>query len=282
MHVRMSDEVQYVKVIVVVGLISHDPKSRGAICARYGGKNCHHQVSRFCMMGYKDLDDSLCPCFLVSMCDLETLHKGASNPRVSKKEREKHSDALKLMSCHFIDNAIFHVDLGSNQYGVRAGTAMDMMQLCKSGIFKYLLNVFTDSMSNGTKAKIDTLIEKLFIPIRSSKRKDFSRINFKGGVTSLMMLSSQHWPGMMLLFCMMLLTPEERNTSKDCFQDEDMEIPKVDWDEAPEFDMNQVHVLVILGEVQWQSHLISSPHLMMRWMMMMMRLPRKRRRRTQT
>jgi hypothetical protein len=104
-----------------------------------------------------------------------------------------------------------------------------MMHVAESGIFKYLLNVFIDSMPNATKAKVDALVEKLFVPIRSTKKSDFPRMNFKGGATSLTMLSSHHWPGMMLAFFMMLLTPKGREVCKDCFQKEDMEIPDVNW-----------------------------------------------------
>jgi hypothetical protein len=42
------------------------------------------------------------------------------------------------------------------------------------------LNVFIDSMPNATKAKVDALVEKLFVPIRSTKKSDFPRMNFKG------------------------------------------------------------------------------------------------------
>jgi hypothetical protein len=40
---------------------------------------------------------------------------------------------------------------------------------------------------------------------------------------------------MMLAFFMMLLTPEGREVCKDCFQKEDMEIPDVNWKDAPKF-----------------------------------------------
>jgi hypothetical protein len=246
MHVRMGDEVRFVKVIVVVGIISGDNKSGDAICGRFGGKNCHHHVSRLCMTGYKDLDDCLCSCSLVRMHDLETLQKGAANPNTSEKECNKHHNALRLMSSHYIDYAFFSVDFGSNHLGVTAATAPDMMHIAESGIFKYLLNVFIDSMPNATKAKVDTLVEKLFVPIRSTKKSDFPRMNFKGGATSLTMLSLHHWPGMMLAFFMMLLTPEGWEVCKDCFQKEDMEIPDVNWKDAPKFDMNRLHVPEIL------------------------------------
>jgi hypothetical protein len=99
-------------------------------------------------------------------------------------------------------------------------------------------------------------VEKLFVPIRSTKKSDFPRMNFKGGATSLTMLSSHHWPGMMLAFFMMLLTPEGWEVCKDCFQKEDMEIPDVNWKDAPKFDMNQLHVPEILqGDGQGQKAL---------------------------
>jgi hypothetical protein len=40
----MGNEVRFIKVIVVVGIISVDNKSGDAICGRFGGKNCHHRV----------------------------------------------------------------------------------------------------------------------------------------------------------------------------------------------------------------------------------------------
>jgi hypothetical protein len=214
MHVQIGDEVRFIKVIVVVGIISGDNKSGDAICGRFGGKNCHHHVSRLWMTGYKDLDDCLCCCSLVHMRDLKTLQKGAANPNTSEKECNKYHNALRLMSSHYVDSAFFSVDFGSNHLGVMAATASDMMHIAKSGIFKYLLNVFIDSMPNATKAKVDALVEKLFVPIRSIKKSDFPRMNFKGGATSLTMLSLHHWPGMMLVFFMMLLTPEGREVCK--------------------------------------------------------------------
>jgi hypothetical protein len=135
----MGDEVRFirfVKVVVVVGIISGDNKSGDAICGRFGGKNCHHRVSRLCMTGYKDLDDCLCSCSLVRMHDLETLQKGAANPNTSEKEHNKYHNALRLMSSPYVDNAFFSVDFGSNHLGVTASTAPDMMHVAKSGSFK--------------------------------------------------------------------------------------------------------------------------------------------------
>jgi len=135
MHVRMGDEVRFVKVVVVVGIISGDNKSGDAICGRFGGKNCHHRVSRLCMTGYKDLDNCLCSCSLVRMRDLETLQKGAANRNTSEKERNKYRNALRLMSSHYIDNAFFSVDFGSNHLGVTAATAPDMIHILSSRVF---------------------------------------------------------------------------------------------------------------------------------------------------
>jgi hypothetical protein len=80
------------------------------------------------------------------MRDLETLQKGAANPNTSEKEHNKYRNALRLMSSHYVDNAFFSVDFGSNHLGVMVATALDMMHVAESGIFKYLLNVFIDSM----------------------------------------------------------------------------------------------------------------------------------------
>jgi hypothetical protein len=48
-----------------------------------------------------------------------------------------------------------------------------------------------------------------------------------------MMLSSHHWPGMMLTFLLLLLTPKGAEICSSCFLDKDIEEPNYDLDSAP-------------------------------------------------
>jgi hypothetical protein len=92
----MGDEVRFIKVIVVVGIISGDNKSGDAICGRFRGKNCHHHVSRLCMTGYKDLDDLpmlLLPC--LSACVIWKPYKKEQPTQIpSEKEPNKYCNAF--------------------------------------------------------------------------------------------------------------------------------------------------------------------------------------------
>ena len=248
--VRMADEIRYMKVIVVVTTCDGDGKSGDALCGRYGGKNCTVRVSRLCMTGFSVLDNPMCHCELVRMEHLKRLYALASDITLSKADRDRYRTALILMSQHYVDLIWFRVDFGCNPFGITLATASDLMHMFESGVLKYVLGVFIDSMTNSVRANLDDLLEKMFLPIRSTAAKDFLRTNFKGGATSLTMLNSHHWPGMAFAFLVALLTPEGRSICANCFvQENSVLLSHVDWSTAPPADGRNVYTPPILTDV---------------------------------
>jgi hypothetical protein len=74
-------------------------------------------------------------------------------------------------------------------------------------------------------------METLFCLQRTtlSNSQNFLCTNFHGGAMHLTMLSSQHWPGLMFTFFLLLLTPMGAEICCSCFLDEDVEEPDYDW-----------------------------------------------------
>lgn len=246
MYVRMGDEIRFVKVIPVVSVMTGDAKSGDAACARFGGKNCIGRVPRLCMTPYSRLGDPMCSCLLIKYRNLHTLYQRATDMKRPQQERNKYFQALNDTSTHLVNNAYSGVDFGINDLGVTLATASDMMHLYESGFLPHLLKVFTSSMTDSIRVEVDRLVEKLFLPLRSTCSKEFLRTNFKNGATSLTMLNSHHWPGMMFTFLMVLLTDEGKAVCSKCFAEEDVEEPDYNWEEAPPVDLTNIYVPPIL------------------------------------
>jgi hypothetical protein len=153
------------------------------------------------------------------------LYQCATDATLSEKERVLHHLALTEMSTHLVDSPLYQLDYGSNNIGVTLATATDMMHAFKLGILHHLLKVFTASMTTSAWVKMDELVEKLFLPLHSTCKKDFLHHNFKGGATSLTMLNLHHWPGMAFTFLVVLLTEVGMATCNTCFSEEDVEEP---------------------------------------------------------
>ena len=246
LYVRMLSEIRYLKVIPVISVVTGDAKSGDTLCCRFLGKNCLGRVPRLCMTPFSSLDNPMISCRMVRAGDLLTLHQRATDEDRTKKERKAYRLALTETSTHLVNGALYHLDYGSNDLGVTFATATDMMHCFESGIIPRLLKVFAASMTTSVKVEMDKLVEKLFIPIRSTCKKDFLRFKFKGGATSLTMLNSHHWPGMAFTFLVVLLTDEGASACASCFSEEDTEEPDYDWDVAPPVNLSNIYVPPIL------------------------------------
>jgi hypothetical protein len=71
-------------------------------------------------------------------------------------------------------------------------------------------------------------------------------MNFRGGKTSLTMLSSHHWLGMAFAFLLVILSDKQQETAKDCFHDGDAPEPDCDWDMVPGLDLDKAYTPPIL------------------------------------
>jgi len=94
--------------------------------------------------------------------------------------------------------------------------------------------------------EVDAIIEKLFNGNRQTVKGLFSRTNFKGGATSLTLLSSHHWPGMALSFLMMLLSEEGKTACQKCFAADDAPEPPHNWNATPSVSLSCTYVPPIL------------------------------------
>jgi hypothetical protein len=105
------------------------------------------------------------------------------------------------MLAHRCDNAFFDMKFSHNPFGITLTTPSDMMHLFESGIVKRVCQTIVDSMLTNVRVQVDNLMEALFGSQRTtlSNSQNFLRTNFHGGATCLTMLSSHHWPGMMLM-----------------------------------------------------------------------------------
>jgi len=262
-YVRMGDEIRYLKVIVSVACFNGDGKSGDTLCIRFGGKNCKGRVPRLCMMPFSKLDDPhwSCPFFPMKVAEEmynKLVQAMAEAPiREMKREVKKWKDALESTSTHICDSALFGIDFGYNPFGATLGTPTDMMHCYESGTFRRYLKSLVCSMSTSVQAAFDALIEEMFSPLNSSCNKDFLCTNFRGGSTSLTMLSLHHWPGMGFAFLVALLSPRGREICKDCFMEEDAPDPVDDWSDDPGLDLDNVYnppslqgaLVVAAGEV---------------------------------
>ena len=180
--------------------------------------------------------------------DLQTLYQRATDATLSKKERASYHLALMETSTHLVDSPLYQLDYGSNDIGATLATAMDMMHAFELGILQHLLMVFTASMTMSVQVKMDKLVEKLFLPLHSTCRKDFLHYNFKGGAMSLTMLNLHYWPGMAFTFLVALLTEEGMAACHTCFSEEDAEEPNFPWEEAPPVDLANIYRPPILHQ----------------------------------
>jgi hypothetical protein len=110
----------------------------------------------------KDLDNPMHYYKWIHALDLESIYEKAAQEgetRDQKMEIKKHRDALKAMSTHFCDNALFQVDFSYNPLGVTLATPTDMMHLFESGMIPRVLQSFVRSMSSSVQGQVDDLIE---------------------------------------------------------------------------------------------------------------------------
>jgi hypothetical protein len=93
-------------------------------------------------------------------------------------------------------------------------------------------------------------METLFCSQRTtlSNSQNFLCTIFHSGAMHFMMLISHHWPGMMLAFLLLLLTPMDAEICCSCFLDKNVEEPDYDWDSAPGFDFDNVYKLPVLRQ----------------------------------
>jgi len=88
--------------------------------------------------------------------------------------------------------------MGSNTYGLLEALPHDMMHAFLHGVLMYVIQVIVPPLNPTEKFKLDGIVDKIIVPIRSSSRAQFSICSFTRGITSLTLLTADellflHW-----------------------------------------------------------------------------------------
>jgi hypothetical protein len=124
----------------------------------------------------------------------------------------------KALGSHAVPNAFFPLDFGSEE-GIFGHTFADLMHVLEEGIFKYLLSVFLDPLSDTISGEVDDLVTKLFGPTanRCHGMWLFPRLNFTRGFTRLTLLSSEERVGALIVLVILLQTARGQEILLDRF-----------------------------------------------------------------
>ena len=185
--------MKYMTVFCPVAFVIGDGKSSDMLyCKRATKSWC--RVSRYCVTPANKLDDPMHKCECITMETMKGLVLKAQNEATPKPEREKALTQLFNLSTHNVYSAFFDIDFGANPYGIISAATPDLMHMFELGILKYILRIFIDSMPPALRAKVDKLMDKLFVGTRSTEKKDSLWYDFTRGATSLTLLNATTGP----------------------------------------------------------------------------------------
>lgn len=156
-----------------------DPISRTVI---YGPKPEHTELHEF-LKRKRDQAEILLPNRHVVMTPTE-FHKYSQTLR-------------KQYSLNRLDSVLNYLDCGANPHSPFTTCAIDLMHSFSGGIAKQVCFVFISFMSTECKEYLESLIDRVLVPLRSSERYNFPRMNFTKGATNLTLLSCREWVGLL-------------------------------------------------------------------------------------
>jgi len=92
-------------------------------------------------------------------------------------------------------NAFSNMWMGSNTYGLLEALPHDMMHAFLHGVLMYVIEVIMSPLNPTEKFKLDGIVDKIIVPIRSSSRAQFPRCSFTRGITNLTLLTADERAG---------------------------------------------------------------------------------------
>jgi hypothetical protein len=147
-----------------------------------------------------------------------------------RETREKVAKAI-LWDCfgsHALDNAFEGVDFGHDSC-IHTATMSDIMHSLEEGIFKYIIQILLEPLSDTEKKRVDGLVSDMFLckgANRSSERSQYPRVNFTRGFSSLSNTTANERVGQLFVISILLRTASGRLALKNRFE------PKFDSDRA--------------------------------------------------
>jgi len=85
--------------------------------------------------------------------------------------------------------------LGSNTYGLLESLPHDMMHAFLQGVLMYVIEVTMSPLTPTEKYKLDSIVDEIVVPVRSSLKKDYIRCSFTCRITNLTLLTADERAG---------------------------------------------------------------------------------------
>jgi len=102
---------------------------------------------------------------------------------------------LRLRSQHLHLNAFKDIWLGSNTHGLLESLPHDMMHAFQHGVLMYVIEVIMSPFNPTEKYHLDTIVDDIIVPVRSTLKTDYPRCSFTRGITNLTLLTADERVG---------------------------------------------------------------------------------------
>lgn len=112
-----------------------------------------------------------------------------------KQKQQTKQQELQALSQHIHCNTFENVWLGSNKYGLLESLPHDMMHAFLHGVLMYVLEVIMSPLNPSEKFKLDVIVDKIIVPVRSTYKAQFPRCSFTRGITNLTLLTADERAG---------------------------------------------------------------------------------------
>jgi hypothetical protein len=143
----------------------------------------------------------------------------ATKGRIARSIRQKRewlcTKILKsALGSHSAISAYDEIDFGSNRNAEHLATATDIMHTVEEGLFKHLLSITFDLMTDDDRKNIDIFVQEMFCEYgrnRSGERNNYPRVSFTRGFSKLTLLSADERVGQVFVLSILLHIPAGRN-----------------------------------------------------------------------
>jgi hypothetical protein len=243
LDILLGNQVRRVRIIIVMAVILGDGKSTDMLCGRVMSHSNTLRLSRATFTpsdSAKETRSDQTKWIKSSviervtravLCDPTCRRDTTSewNKHLSQNLTTKTSAAKsrkricakilrQALGSHAVPNAFFPLDFRLEE-GIFGHTFADLVHVLEEGIFKYLLSVFLDPLSDTISGEVDDLVTKLFGPTanRCHGMWLFPRLNFTIGFTRLTLLSSEERVGALTVLVILLQTARGQEILLDRF-----------------------------------------------------------------
>jgi hypothetical protein len=210
--IRIGDHVAKKRLFFPIAFMIGDSQSQDKMCGRYLAYANVPRLCRACDVTPEQSDNPNHKCRFISMSDINELCLVALNLykpeeygigfdfgnfseyEIKEAKLEAHEN-LRMKSQHMHLNAFHDIWLGTNTYGLLESLPHDMMHAFLHGVLMYVIEVIMSPLNPTEKYQLDTLVDEIIVPLRSSLKKEYPRCSFVHGITNLTLLTADERAG---------------------------------------------------------------------------------------